>query len=300
MEILKPPVSPMEAGSGASRRTALLVLGMHRSGTSALARVLSLLGAALPETVSPPALGNELGHWEPMKIVLLHNEILASWGSKWSTLKGFDMAWFETPAALGFVERIKALVLSEYSGAPLFIVKDPRISLLFPLWSRALSDLDIACGPIIAIRNPIEIAQSIARREGAFRPHDHWPAERAGLLFLQHVLAAERSTRSLPRFFAHYDDLLGDWRGTARALGEALGLAWPHWTAASELEIDRFLSAEHRHHAAGEDAPTPGEAWAEWINPIYASLSEACSGRPIDAERFDQIAFHYGVVGDVL
>ena len=47
----------------ADERRCLLVLGMHRSGTSALTRVLNLLGADLPATLAPPADDNETGFW---------------------------------------------------------------------------------------------------------------------------------------------------------------------------------------------------------------------------------------------
>jgi len=58
-------------------RTAIFVLGMHRSGTSALTRVFSFLGASLPRNLYPPGLGNETGHWEPEAAVQLNDRILS-------------------------------------------------------------------------------------------------------------------------------------------------------------------------------------------------------------------------------
>ncbi len=62
-------------------RTAIVVLGMQRSGTSALTRVLSLLGASLPRNLVAPGLGNETGHWEPAAAIRLNDEMLAHAGS---------------------------------------------------------------------------------------------------------------------------------------------------------------------------------------------------------------------------
>ena len=60
-------------------RKALLVLGMHRSGTSAITRVLSLLGADLPQSLMPPAAGDNVrGYWESVEIAALHDELLAA------------------------------------------------------------------------------------------------------------------------------------------------------------------------------------------------------------------------------
>ena len=61
-----------------SKRSCILVLGMHRSGTSALTRVLSLAGAALPADLMGPSVGKELGHWESKRIVAFHDELLNS------------------------------------------------------------------------------------------------------------------------------------------------------------------------------------------------------------------------------
>jgi hypothetical protein len=70
-------------GTVAGQRTCIVVLGMHRSGTSALTRVLSILGAALPRHVMSPGPSNETGHWEPQKLVDFHDEVLAELDSAW-------------------------------------------------------------------------------------------------------------------------------------------------------------------------------------------------------------------------
>jgi hypothetical protein len=267
---------------------------MHRSGTSALTRVLSLLGAELPKDLMPASHANEPGHWEPNEVAALHDEILASVGSKWSALAGPREAWFDSPQAGVYVERIKEIVLSEYGDAPLFVVKDPRLSVLFPLWSAALRDLDIACNPIISVRNPYEVAQSICRREAQDDPHSVWHVDRGGLIFLRYSLAAERSTRSRQRVFCAYDDLLSDWRGTMRRLGEEFEVIWPRWSAKAENEIDDFLSSSHRHHRVRDDGSALGGFWAEWISPIYVALSGACSGGPVDYNLFDRVNDAYG------
>src|SRR5215207_5783818 len=115
------------AGLGSPSRVALLVLGMHRSGTSAVARMLSLLGAALPEHVIGAARGNESGHWEPERLVKLHEEMLAEAGSHWDDWRRFE------PTALGperlshYRSTIAQLIAEEYDDAPLFVLKDPRL-----------------------------------------------------------------------------------------------------------------------------------------------------------------------------
>ena len=72
-----------EPSSGDSTRKALLVLGMHRAGTSALARVLALRGASLPENLLPANQGNVDGYWEPQGVVELNERIFDACDTAW-------------------------------------------------------------------------------------------------------------------------------------------------------------------------------------------------------------------------
>src|SRR5215469_14980748 len=80
------PEATAESGTADRHpRQAILVLGMHRSGTSALSRVLNLLGARLPSNLIPvePGVGNDAGHWESADFVVIHDGVLESNGSSW-------------------------------------------------------------------------------------------------------------------------------------------------------------------------------------------------------------------------
>src|SRR5215831_16583707 len=71
-------------------RAALLIAGMHRSGTSAFTRVLSNLGGSLPEHVVGPNPSNAAGHWEPERLVSIHDQMLSEGGSRWDDWRQFD------------------------------------------------------------------------------------------------------------------------------------------------------------------------------------------------------------------
>src|SRR6266516_961451 len=86
---LRPASGPDEVVSLLPRR-AILVVGSHRSGTSALARVLNLIGCDLPKHVMPPLVAsNELGFWEPEWVVRAHEDFLAKIGSSWDDVAPF-------------------------------------------------------------------------------------------------------------------------------------------------------------------------------------------------------------------
>jgi hypothetical protein len=270
-------------------RTALFVLGMHRSGTSALARMLSLLGASLPRHLNPPGTGNEIGHWEPAAAVQLHDRLLDAAGTSVYDLYGPLESWFETRAADVFADEMEDLVGSEFGDDPLFVFKDPRSALVFPLWHRVLARIDIRCLTVIISRNPLEVARSVAERQAKVAPGQAWPLDRGGLLWLRYALAAERYTRDTPRSFCLYADLLADWRKVAGRLASDFGLSWPRPASEAGRDIDGFMSAQLRHHHQSGEIGAQAGIWPTWIAPVFATLSDASTGQPPDRAVLDTV-----------
>ncbi|RUZ78648.1 hypothetical protein EN943_09930 [Mesorhizobium sp. M7A.F.Ca.US.006.01.1.1] len=277
-----------------TNRTAIVVVGMHRSGTSALARVLSLLGAALPRNLNPAGLGNEIGHWEPEAAVRLNDQILDLAESPVNDVQGPAGEWLQRPEALAFVDRLADLIADEYGDDPLFVLKDPRIALLFPLWRVALGRLKIRCAAVVISRNPVEVALSLAKRQGVAGDWQSWPLERGGLLWLRYNLAAEEYTRGVDRAFCDYSKLLEDWRSVVRRLGNELNIAWPKSIPDAASEIDGFLSRDLRHHQEPEDLVHRHGVWSEWIAPIFSELRGATEGRGPDPAIFGAVKQSFG------
>ena len=142
-------------------KTAILVAGMHRSGTSAVSRVLSLVGCELPNTLMSPALNdNETGFWESQKIANLNEEILASAGSTWSDWQAFNPGWYDSPVAAEFHDRALALLHEEFDRSRLFVLKDPRICRMLPFWIQAIEGFGARPCIVSPIRNPLDVAAS--------------------------------------------------------------------------------------------------------------------------------------------
>ncbi len=217
-----------------TNRKALLVLGMHRSGTSAITRVLNMLGAALPRRLMPAAVANPVGHFEPMDIVAIHDRILNSAGTKWSDWSRFPASWYDSPHRELFVDEIVQAVRDNYGDADLFVVKDPRMARLVPIWREALARLEIEPVAVVPYRNPIEVAQSLSTR-------DRFTLGQGFLIWLRHCLDAEVDTRGMPRCFVSYDRLIAEGQMTAFKIMEALPIAWPRKTAQALSDISAFL-----------------------------------------------------------
>ena len=281
--------SRTEVSDKGDARTAIVVCGMHRSGTSALTRVVSLLGAQLPRHLYPAGLGNETGHWEPEPAVRLNDDMLRSAGTDVNALWDSNTDWLASPLVRSFIRKCKQVIEDEYGDEPLFVLKDPRISLFMPVWSAALDELEIAHHTIICFRNPTEVAQSLATRQTSVFPYEAWDLDRGGLLWLRYLLAAERHSRCGSRTFCDYAQLLNDWRGTMQRLGNAFGLAWPRWSPAVENEIDGFLRPELQHQRAISDG-SRGGPWQDLIQPLHEVLLTEIEPQP---HLFDSIARDY-------
>ena len=246
-------------------KAAVLVCGMHRSGTSAVARTLNLLGCSLPVSLIPGRPSeNELGFWESQTIVELNKEILASGGSAWDDCEPFDPGWYQTPVADAFREQAGNLLASEFGTSRFFVLKDPRICRILPFWIEAIEAFDATPFIVCPIRNPFDVATSLNIR-------DRIAPARALLIWLRHVLDSELASRSHRRTFVRYEDLLDEWKGATNRVGEQLGLVWPRRAAAGS-EIDAFLAPDLRHHAHNDAAVFNDTQLSPWVRRSFEIL----------------------------
>lgn len=230
-----------------SLRRAVLVLGMHRSGTSALTRVINLMGFTAPRTLMPATEANEEGFWESQVFMDLNEEILAACGSKWNDWRPFKVDPLATARANGLYGKVREAIAGEYGGAAHIVLKDPRISRLVPLYAAALGEEGYRIQPVIALRNPMEVAASLTRRHGLTQ-------SRGIGSWLRYTLDAEAATRGRPRAVISYDGLLEDWRGTLERAAIHLGEPFPPLTPEAIAETDAALRPRLRHHML----PPPG------------------------------------------
>lgn len=225
-------------------RRALLVTGMHRSGTSALTRTLGLVGGTLASKLIGGIPGdNDLGFWEPAEVVELHDRALASAGSSWDDVSRFPADWFDSDLGAAFADELLALLHREFDGVQLFAVKDPRLCRLAPLWLRVLPRLGVRAQFVMPLRSPVEVA-------GSLKARDDFPLAKGYLLWLRNVLDAELTTRGQARVFVTYEALLEDWRGLVGHIGKVLGIAWPRLSRCAEAQVEDFLSPGLRRQRA--------------------------------------------------
>src|ERR1700722_11965879 len=117
---------------------ALLILGMHRSGTSSIAGAMVRLGGAAPLNLLPSADDNPKGFFESSVLVTLNDQILAAGESHWDDWREFDPVRIDAAATSELKRRAKSALASEFGHARLAVIKDPRMCRLLPFWSSVL------------------------------------------------------------------------------------------------------------------------------------------------------------------
>ncbi|MGH8414804.1 MAG: glycosyltransferase, partial [Gammaproteobacteria bacterium] len=222
--------------------TAIVVLGMHRSGTSAVAGMLNALGMDLGSDLMAPAADNPRGFYEHNGITNLHDELLISLGSSWDDPRNLPENWLRDPRIADFSTRITTLLLREFSNRPLWGVKDPRLCRLLPLWLPLLRELNVTVKVLLVARSPASVHASLSARNNV-------PMEQTMALWLSHNLSAERNTRRLTRTIVIYDEVLSDWKREIRHLQRKLQIPELKFSATEEKQVTEFLTSKLRHHA---------------------------------------------------
>ncbi len=257
-------------------RQAIFVLGMGRSGTSAITRVLSLCGAHLPEPLLGASESNPMGHWEPIEAININNAFLSRRGASWydPTLRLQSEIAFSEQEKEAFIEEIRAFIERCHIGS-LLVIKEPRIAALAEFWFEASRRASIIAKVVIPIRHPDQVAASLAARDGV-------SAELSNVLWLKYNFLAERSSRRLPRVFVEYPNLLGDWRKEIARISKLLAV---DLSDADDVAINRFLDPDlHRQKSCAK----PNDMLGETLTlDTYMALSAAARDELLDLQKID-------------
>jgi hypothetical protein len=200
-----------------------------------------LLGADIARDLIPAKPDNIRGFWESAAVMAIHDDLLNAVGSE----DPFDpislrRGWQEAKQAQRAKYQLMDQVDLDFAGSSLFVVKDPRISRVLPLWMDVLQALGIDVIVVIPFRNPLEVAASLAQRDAVSLP-------KALLLNLQSYLDVEFTSRASRRVFVRYDSLLHDWRTFQTQLNELSDTRFSPLSNITRAKIDEYLTADLYH-----------------------------------------------------
>lgn len=249
---------------------------MHRSGTSFVTQAVKELGVSLgrDEDLLPPGRDNPTGYWENRPIKELDDELLAELGGSWDRPPVLTPSWAEAEALEPFRERARAVLATSF-GTPgadeLVAWKDPRLSLLLDFW-RTVTPIALT---VVVVRDPVEVAASLAARNG-FTP------DTSALLWLRYVLASLADDH--PRLVVRYDDVIERPAEVLRQLAAALGRPAPD--AEVEAAVRASFRPELRHHRSGSPSlPSPDDPLSELARSVWndGALDPDVAGGPVRA-----------------
>ncbi len=192
----------------------MLVIGMHRSGTSAVGLLAGALGLrSVLGSPLPADAGNPRGFAEHAEVAALDDDLMHLLGARWDsppTLapNQLDSFWAAVPGTE--VDRWRQRIALPWGGEQDWFVKDPRMCFLVGAWDRiALRRLPV----VLCVRDPREVALSLSLRDGI--------SPTVGLaVWLAHVRAAVAAAADRPALVIDYGRLLAEPVGTARALSD--------------------------------------------------------------------------------
>ncbi len=267
LELVGVPVPEVPEEPPAPLRRVLLVLGMHRSGTSALAGLLCQQGFQAPHELDGGGAHNPTGYWEPRQIRAFHNNLLGGAQSSWEDPLLPVLAWQpqNLDTALANLEQALSADFPAADPQTVALIKDPRQCRLLPLWNAHFAQRPFHVVVVLALRQPEAVASSLVQR-------DQLPMDRAILLWLSHTLEAERATRQLPRLVLSYEELLKDPAGVVQRCQQLAGLTI---TAPSAELLDEWIRPDLNHHQrspAGAEAKGESQSLIEWANTVYQAL----------------------------
>ena len=228
-------------------RAAILVLGMHRSGTSALTWLLGRLGATLPNDAIQASGDNARGYWESQALVRADDQLLRVVRSSWFDPRALDFSRLSADGLRSRKNRIREAIEAAWGAASLLAIKDPRQCRCVPVIADVLGEMGIERRALLMLRSPAEIAQSLGSRDRTTPAYSH-------LLWLRHMIDAERATRAMTRVVVDYDGMLSDWRGTMARIAPLAGRDTWQPDADQAAEIGAFLDPSLRHHRAASIA----------------------------------------------
>ncbi|OJX82950.1 hypothetical protein [Magnetospirillum sp. 64-120] len=260
--------------NGLTGKTVVLVVGVHRSGTSVVTQVIHGLGAAVPDNLVPgSASENPTGFWESRDVIAAHEAFLAAIGSAWDDPVAIPAQSFRSPEAAQCRAELAAVLARDIDQAEMMVIKDPRLCQLIPLWKDLADEQGITLRVVIPVRDPGDVAASLFTRNAM-------PVSRGLFLWFSHLMQAIQGSDGMARLFVDYRHLMADPQGEARRLAAFLGLS----DGGASCRAASCVRPEHHHHRGegGESVPRVVGQASEWAK----GLARGGTVDPVQVARF--------------
>ncbi len=250
--------------------TAICILGVSRSGTSAVTRILNLQGVHVGSTedLMPAAPDNPRGFWERNDVFDFHERLLAELSRGWYSSSILHDGWESAPKIAPFREELEGLVEEQFGGRELWAWKDPRTALVLPLWRNVLDELGISLRCLVVVRNPLDVARSLAQR-------NQFSISQGLGLWFDHTLGLLAHSAGTRRGFISFEAMARDWRGSIDRACRQMDLELAEPEESVLRLIEGFFDPQLVHQSS-----TPSELEAQaspGVVELYGLLVRAAS-----------------------
>ena len=220
----------------------ICILGMHRSGTSVISRIINLLGFYLGEdsNLMKGNTDNLEGFWERNDIVNFHERLMTRLKMKWDTPISLPAQWTTLDEIKPFREELIELILRNFSNHKAWAWKDPRTSILIALWKEVLNDLGIRFFCLVSIRNPLDVAKSLEKRNG-------FSQEKSFGIWFNYNITILYEILSVPHVIISYDRLINDWKTEIDRCMSVLNIDTSFVDEKLNEMINGFINPNFRH-----------------------------------------------------
>lgn len=246
----------------------VIVMGMHRSGTSLVAHCLGTLYGEIGEELIPARPDNPAGFFEDREFYALNERILRKANASWQDIGKLINYSFNEHHWHNLKQEGIRLIKDRISKHKVFIVKDPRFCVLLPFYKELLKSLDQPVKAVLVLRNPANVAKSLNKRNLISIEHGMqlWTA-------YNYLALREFSKNDIPwPSIISYEDLLRDPIHQIKKLLKKLGTTVP-------LEKIKKFSKSHirfdlQHHNENSLEIFDYKQTPSWIKKLYVFLNE--------------------------
>jgi GT2 family glycosyltransferase/glycosyltransferase involved in cell wall biosynthesis len=254
----------------------IVVLGMHRSGTSAISRGLQVMGVELGDRLMPPNMEvNAKGFWEDVDINSLNIEMFKALGSDWHHLVPIKEQDVELLHNKGFFIRAVELIRHKTGGTSIFGFKDPRLAKLLPFWKEVFAHCNFDVRYILAVRHPLSVVKSLEKRDGL-------DAVKSYVLWLEHVLASLEGTTGSKRVVVDFDLLMHAAEQVLKRIANQLDLKIDSQALIS-YKAD-FLDENLRHSVCDFKDLLSDNSCLPLVHEVYGTLLKLATDQVVDDE----------------
>jgi GT2 family glycosyltransferase len=253
----------------------ILVLGMHRSGTSAVTRGLEVLGVNLGDRLMPALPGvNEKGFYEDLDVFNLNVALLKELGHDWHTLKPIGRQELLGQVAERFYVPAINIIKRKIQRTNVFGVKDPRISRLLPFWQEVFKRMGLRVDYVVAFRNPLSVVSSLSKRDGL-------DATKAYFLWFEEMLSCMLNTQRSERVVVDYDQLMDDPAAQLSRVANEIGLVFKPESKDFIEYKEEFLNGSLRHSSYSVSDLEKENTPSRNIIQLYTMLSDAANDQMV-------------------